>query len=128
MAKANTQADECQPSAETPSSSAASSMESNPPHEGRGPTHSPPEGRGPEAVSVVVAVVAAALTAVGLLTIIFGVHLTPSNTAILAGAVVMALACLLWIVAVLTMLVGVLKKLITLWRTSRRAASQRKLQ
>ena len=124
MATANTQADERQPGAETPSNSAISSMESNPPHERRGPTHSPLEDRGLEAVSII----AAALSAVGLLTIIFGVHLTPSNIAILAGAVVMTLACLLWIVAALTMLVGVLKELITLWRTSRRAASQRKLQ
>ena len=94
--------------------------ESNLPHEGRTPTHSPLEDRGLEAVSII----AAALSAVGLLTIIFGVHLTPSSTAILAGAVVMTLACLLWIVAAPTMLVGVLKELITLWRASR----QRKLQ
>lgn len=122
MATANTQADEHQPSEEKPSSSATSSHDSNPPHEGRGPIHNLPEGKGTETVSII----AAALSAVGLLTIILGADLTPSNAAILAGTVVMTLACLLWITASLTALLGVLRQLPTLRSAPQRAAGQRK--
>ena len=87
MATAHTQADEHQPGAETTNSSATTWTDSNPPSEGQGPAHSPLEGRGLEAVSIITA----ALSAVGLLTIIFGVHLTPSNTVILTGTAVMSL-------------------------------------
>ena len=91
MATAHTQAYEHYPSTDTPNTSATIPTDSNSTPEGQGSPPGPLRGKGLEALGIIAAV----LSALGLLTTIFGIHLTPSKAAIITGTVAMTLACLL---------------------------------